>query len=246
MALSGPSLAWRASRVFARVAGGRQCLSSAAKPRAATLDDGLSLDDFVRGDVGSRLRPTRERKPEWLRVERPGGENYTRLKKGLRTLKLATVCEEARCPNIGECWGGKEGTATATIMVMGDTCTRACRFCNVKTARAPAALDELEPVNTAEAVASWDINYVVITSVDRDDLPDGGSEHLAKVIRAIKERKPSLMLECLAPDFSGDEALVAQVATAGLNVFAHNIETVERLQVRAPPCRALRCPSPSA
>jgi len=209
---------------------------------AAELEKGPTLDDFVQGGAAaaprSRLRPARERKPEWLKVERPTGDNYQRLRKSLRSLNLATVCEEARCPNIGECWGGKEGTATATIMVMGDTCTRACRFCNVKTAKAPGALDPMEPANTADAIASWDINYVVITSVDRDDLPDAGAAHLASVIREIKARKPSLMLECLAPDFSGVEALVGQVARAGLNVFAHNIETVERLQGRVRDRRA--------
>ncbi|KAJ1636643.1 hypothetical protein T492DRAFT_625301 [Pavlovales sp. CCMP2436] len=157
----------------------------------SALRDGPGLDSFLGGGGGGgdaaepparRAKPPRERLPEWLRVERPAGENYTRIKKQMRTLKLATVCEEARCPNIGECWGGKEGTATATIMVMGDTCTRGCRFCNVKTSKTPPALDPDEPRKTAEAIASWEIDYVVITSVDRDDLPDHGSTHLGEVI----------------------------------------------------------------
>lgn len=116
---------------------------------------------------------SRLRLPPWLKREIPMGSNYARLKESLRGKKLATVCEEARCPNIGECWGGKEGTATATIMLMGDTCTRGCRFCSVKTSKNPPPLDPMEPVNTAREIADWGVNYVVLTSVDRDDLQDG-------------------------------------------------------------------------
>jgi lipoic acid synthetase len=174
----------------------------------------------------------RVRKPEWLKREIPGGENYTRIKSKLRELKLSTVCEEARCPNIGECWGGGEDqSATATIMLMGDTCTRGCRFCAVKTSRAPPPLDPDEPENTAKAVAAWGIDYVVLTSVDRDDLPDFGAEHIAKTIRGLKSHTDGkLLVEALVPDFQGREDCVQMIVDSGLDVFAHNIETVERLQ----------------
>lgn len=202
------------------------------------LNSGPSLDHFL-GDmksadeysVNAPLPRDRARKPEWLKREIPGGENYTRIKSQLRGLKIATVCEEARCPNIGECWGGGEGqTATATIMVMGDTCTRGCRFCAVKTSKAPPPLDPDEPVNTAEAVATWGVDYIVLTSVDRDDLPDQGSHHIAETVRQLKAKNPSLLVEALVPDFQGDLECVERVAKSGLNVFAHNVETVERLQ----------------
>ena len=121
--------------------------------------------------VGKGSKTTLQ-KPSWLKAEVPRGENYERLRDTVRSLKLATVCEEARCPNIGECWGGKKGTATATIMIMGDTCTRGCAFCAVKTSRAPAALDPDEPEHVATAIASWGLDYVVLTSVDRDELED--------------------------------------------------------------------------
>jgi len=171
----------------------------------------------------------RLRLPPWLKTEIPMGKNFSKLKKDLRGLKLATVCEEARCPNIGECWGGAEGTATATIMLMGDTCTRGCRFCSVKTSRAPPPLDPAEPENTAQAVVEWGLDYVVLTSVDRDDIEDAGASHISATIRALKTRKSTLLVECLSPDFAGDTEAVAQVAKSGLDVFAHNIETVERL-----------------
>ena len=127
----------------------------------------------------------RQPKPEWMkRAPVPGGERYTEIKAKLRDLKLHTVCEEAKCPNLGECWGGGDGhTATATIMLMGDTCTRGCRFCAVKTSKAPPPLDAAEPANVAKAVAEWGLDYVVLTSVDRDDLPDQGSDHFAQTIR---------------------------------------------------------------
>ena len=174
----------------------------------------------------------RARKPDWLKRTVPGGEAYTRIKSKLRELKLATVCEEARCPNIGECWGGADGhTATATIMLMGDTCTRGCRFCAVKTSRAPPPLDPAEPANVATAVASWGIDYVVLTSVDRDDLPDFGAAHIAATIEQLKEATEGrLLVEALVPDFQGVREHVGLVARSGLDVFAHNVETVPRLQ----------------
>lgn len=169
-------------------------------------------------------------KPSWLKVRPPGDhaaeKEYKRLRASLRGLGLSTVCEEARCPNIGECWGG----GTATIMLMGDTCTRGCRFCNVKTARQPPPLDPLEPQKVAQAVAKWGLKYIVLTSVDRDDIPDGGSIHIAETVRQLKVAQPDLLVETLSPDFQGQEDCVDRVAASGLDVFAHNVETVERLQ----------------
>ena len=213
---------------------------------------GPDLDDFLSKDGSHQAAGSisgysvyapppkeRARKPDWLKREVPGGAKYTAIKSKLRELKLATVCEEARCPNIGECWGGADGhTATATIMLMGDTCTRGCRFCAVKTSRAPPPPDADEPENTAAAVADWGVGYVVLTSVDRDDLPDGGAGHFAATVCAIKRRRPDILVECLTPDFSGDEALVAELARCGLDVFAHNVETVARLQRRVRDHRA--------
>ncbi|KAK6190320.1 hypothetical protein SNE40_002216 [Patella caerulea] len=210
--------------------------ASLTKDQKDTLADGPDLADFIEDKIppiesikskkGERLRL-----PEWLKTEIPIGKNFHQLKDTLRDLKLHTVCEEAKCPNIGECWGGGEhGTATATIMVLGELCTRGCRFCSVKTARKPPPPDPMEPINTAKAISSWQLNYVVLTSVDRDDLPDGGSEHLAETIREIKQRKPSILVECLTPDFRGDMKAVETVASSGLDVYAHNVETVAELQ----------------
>jgi len=172
----------------------------------------------------------RLRLPPWLKTKIPVGENYAKLKEQLRKLNLSTVCEEARCPNIGECWGGGEHrTATATIMLLGDTCTRGCRFCSVKTSRAPPPPDPNEPVHTATAIASWGLDYVVLTSVDRDDLPDGGSNHFAETVREIKRQNDNILVECLVPDFRGDLEAVKTIVNCGLDVYAHNIETVEAL-----------------
>lgn len=169
--------------------------------------------------------------PKWLKTDIPIGKNYHRIKQNLRDLKLHTVCEEAKCPNVGECWGGgTHGTATATIMVMGDTCTRGCRFCSVKTARRPPPLDPLEPVNTARAIASWGLDYVVLTSVDRDDISDGGASHFAETVVEIKKSNPFIFVECLTPDFGGKLSGVEKVAESGLDVYAHNVETVAQLQ----------------
>ncbi|XP_051558335.1 lipoyl synthase, mitochondrial [Myxocyprinus asiaticus] len=206
-------------------------------------ENGLNLQDFISGELSEkskweeyrgnlkRQKGERLRLPPWLKTEIPVGKNYNKLKNTLRDLNLHTVCEEARCPNIGECWGGGEySTATATIMLMGDTCTRGCRFCSVKTARRPPPLDPDEPHNTAKAIAAWGLDYVVLTSVDRDDIPDGGAEHFAQTVSNLKERNPNIMVECLTPDFRGDLAAVEKIALSGLDVYAHNVETVRELQ----------------
>jgi lipoic acid synthetase len=168
----------------------------------------------------------RERKPTWLRVQPPAGPDYVRLKHLLRDLNLHTVCEEAHCPNVGECWG--EGTAT--VMLLGDVCTRGCRFCAVASGNPRGAVDPFEPVKVAKAVDELGLTYVVLTSVDRDDLPDGGAAHFAATVRAIKVRNPAVIVETLIPDFQGVEADVAKVVDAGPEVVDHNVETVERLQ----------------
>ncbi|KAG0469643.1 hypothetical protein HPP92_015729 [Vanilla planifolia] len=189
-----------------------------------------NLSDFVYSvEVGTKKKPLP--KPKWMHATIPGGSKYTAIKAKLRELNLHTVCEEAKCPNLGECWsGGETGTATATVMILGDTCTRGCRFCNVKTSAHPPAPDPNEPSNVAEAIASWGLDYVVITSVDRDDLPDQGSGHFAETIQNLKSLKPNILIEALVPDFRGNSHFVKKVAKAGLDVFAHNIETVEELQ----------------
>ncbi|XP_075886433.1 lipoyl synthase, mitochondrial [Nelusetta ayraudi] len=215
----------------------------AASKRESLGDDGPDLQDFISGDLSEkskwaeyrgnlkREKGERLRLPPWLKTEIPIGKNYNRLKNTLRNLNLHTVCEEARCPNIGECWGGGEyATATATIMLMGDTCTRGCRFCSVKTARQPPPLDPNEPFNTAKAIADWGLDYVVLTSVDRDDIADGGAEHIARTVSILKERGPQILVECLTPDFRGDLAAVEKIALSGLDVYAHNVETVRELQ----------------
>ncbi|XP_010687262.1 lipoyl synthase, chloroplastic isoform X1 [Beta vulgaris subsp. vulgaris] len=171
------------------------------------------------------------KKPNWLRQRAPQGKKFEEVKESLSRLNLHTVCEEAQCPNIGECWnGGGDGIATATIMVLGDTCTRGCRFCAVKTSSNPAPPDPIEPENTANAVVSWGVDYIVLTSVDRDDLPDGGSGHFAQTVKAMKKLKPEIMVECLTSDFRGELMAVDTLVHSGLDVFAHNIETVKRLQ----------------
>jgi len=164
-------------------------------------------------------------KPEWLRVRAPSGETYVKVKRLLRELNLHTVCEEARCPNSAECWGG----GTATIMILGDICTRGCRFCAVESGNPKGQVDEDEPQNVAKALSGLDIKYAVLTSVDRDDLQDGGAGHYARTISAIREARPDIIIEALIPDFSGDEKALAKVVGAGPSVVGHNIETVERL-----------------
>ncbi len=175
------------------------------------------------------------RKPAWLRSQIPAGENFAEIKERLRSNGLHTVCEEARCPNLGECWSG----GTATFMVMGDTCTRGCRFCAVKTAKHGVTLDLDEPRKVAESAQAMKLDYVVITSVDRDDLPDGGAAHFAKVIREVfAYSQDRIMVEVLTPDFQGDLAAVDVIAEANPTVFAHNLETVRRLTRRV---RDARC-----
>jgi lipoic acid synthetase len=195
-------------------------------------DVDLTIDDFAQGAADTRVRMGRTgepRLPSYLKTSIPTGKTYNKIKKDVRALGLSTVCEEARCPNIGECWGGEGGKdkATATIMLMGDTCTRGCRFCSVKTSRTPGPLDPHEPENTAEAISRWGLGYIVLTSVDRDDLADGGSAHIASTIARIKQKAPKILVEALVPDFSGRAVDVDRVAQSGLDVFAHNVETVE-------------------
>jgi lipoic acid synthetase len=173
------------------------------------------------------------RKPAWLKVRAPGGPRYADLKRRLRGLELNTVCEEARCPNMGECWS----SGTATVMILGDTCTRGCRFCAVSTGK-PPTVDLAEPFRVAEAISKMGLDYVVITSVNRDDLPDGGADIFARTIRATRARQPELLIEVLTPDFAGDLDDVKTVVDAAPDTFAHNVETVERLQR---PVREARC-----
>lgn len=174
----------------------------------------------------------RTAKPPWLKVRLPGSPRYHQIKGRARELALSTVCEEARCPNIGECWAA----GTATFMVMGDTCTRGCRFCAVNTAKRPAPLDPEEPANVARAIAEMDLDFVVITSVDRDDIEDGGAAHFAACIQQTRRQAPRTMVEVLIPDFQGDLGPLMTVVLARPDVIAHNIECVERLtgKVRDP------------
>jgi lipoic acid synthetase len=164
-------------------------------------------------------------KPSWLRAKAPSGEGFSTVKSIVREHRLATVCQEAKCPNIGECWNA----GTATIMLMGAVCTRACRFCSVDTGNPRGWLDPEEPENTARSVELMKLKYIVLTSVNRDDLPDGGARHYADCIRAIKQRTPATAVEALTPDFQGVLVDVAKVVDSGLEVFAQNVETVRRL-----------------
>ncbi|HEU4698870.1 MAG TPA: lipoyl synthase [Gemmatimonadales bacterium] len=170
------------------------------------------------------------RKPSWLKVKAPGGQTYVQLKRMMRELGLHTVCEEARCPNIGECWDHK----AATFMILGDVCTRNCTYCAVSHGT-PKAFDPLEPVRLAEAVAQMGLRHVVITSVDRDDLPNGGAEAFAGCITEIKRRLPGTSVEVLIPDFKGSERALAIVMDAGPDILNHNLETAERLYRLARP-----------
>jgi len=169
-----------------------------------------------------------QRKPDWLRVRLPSarhGGKYEQVKANVNKHKLATVCAESKCPNIGECWSA----GTATIMLMGDVCTRACRFCSVDTGNPRGWLDPQEPANAAESVRLMGLKYIVLTSVDRDDLDDGGAQHYADCIRAIKRENPKTAVEALTPDFQGRHECIETVVDSGLEVFAQNVETVRRL-----------------
>jgi lipoic acid synthetase len=166
----------------------------------------------------------REPKPEWLKVRAPGSPSYLRLKGLMRGLQLHTVCEEARCPNIGECWNH----GTATFMILGDVCTRACSYCAVAHGR-PGAIDAAEPTRVADAISALDLSYVVITSVDRDDLSDGGASAFAETIRETRARSPECRIEILIPDFQGNARALETVLDAGPDVLNHNTETVPRL-----------------
>lgn len=180
--------------------------------------------------TASRFAP----KPPWLKVRAPGGETYGQLKGTFRKLDLHTVCEEARCPNVGECWN--EGTAT--VMLLGDVCTRACRFCAVKSGDPRGAVDVREPEHVARAIAGMGLQYVVLTMVDRDDLLDGGATHVARTVSRLKELRPDLLVETLLGDFGGRAEHLDTTVDAKPDVWAHNIEVVERLQ-RA--IRDVRC-----
>ncbi len=174
------------------------------------------------------------RKPAWLKVPLPGGEGYRRLKTLARELGLHTVCEEARCPNVGECWAGER--PTMTLMVLGEECTRRCRFCAVRTSAAPPPPDPAEPLHVGQAVAAMGVGYIVITSVDRDDLPDGGAAHFAACVREVRERSAGTVIEVLIPDYVGQD--LAALMAARPDVLAHNVEVVPRLQrrIRDPRC----------
>ncbi len=164
-------------------------------------------------------------KPKWLKVKAPAGENYHHIKDMLGKLNLATVCQEARCPNMGECWAG----GTATFMLMGEVCTRGCRFCNVKTGNPKGKIDNREPEKVGWSISQMGLTYVVITSVNRDDLEDQGADHFARTVETIKKNDPNLIVEILTPDFQGVVPLIHRVVDAKPDVFAHNVETVERL-----------------
>ncbi|MEN9579035.1 MAG: hypothetical protein RJA70_2044 [Pseudomonadota bacterium] len=177
---------------------------------------------------------TTERKPSWLKVRAPGGENYTRIKRTLRELDLYTVCEEARCPNVGECWA----SGTATVMLLGHTCTRGCRFCAVKTGNPRGAVDPREPEHVARAISKMGLKYVVLTMVDRDDLLDGGADHMGRAVTALHGYQPDLLVETLVGDFGGRRLDIQTMQTSAPDVFAHNIEVTRRLtpKIRDPRC----------
>jgi lipoyl synthase len=185
--------------------------------------------------VESELKSApREHKPPWLKVRAPGGASYARIKQTLRGLDLHTVCEEARCPNVGECWSA----GTATVMLLGDTCTRGCRFCAVTTGHPRGAVDPREPEHVARAIAALGLQYVVLTMVDRDDLLDGGAEHMARTVVAVRAHQLALRVETLVGDFGGRHRDVDAMLAAAPDVFAHNIEVTRRL---TPLIRDARC-----
>ena len=184
-----------------------------------------AIRDGIKATAAAGAPVPGSRKPSWLRAKMPSGEGFQTVKSLVKEHRLATVCEEAKCPNIGECWNA----GTATIMLMGAVCTRACRFCSVDTGNPRGWLDPEEPENSARTVELMKLKYIVLTSVNRDDLPDGGAAHYAACIRAIKTRSPQTAVEALTPDFQGVPKDVETVVDSGLEVFAQNIETVRRL-----------------
>eukprot|EP00814_Leptocylindrus_danicus_P013437 CAMPEP_0116037714 /NCGR_PEP_ID=MMETSP0321-20121206/22240_1 /TAXON_ID=163516 /ORGANISM="Leptocylindrus danicus var. danicus, Strain B650" /LENGTH=391 /DNA_ID=CAMNT_0003516015 /DNA_START=40 /DNA_END=1215 /DNA_ORIENTATION=- len=207
--------------------GGVPMPKSKEKAKDKANDENNNEDDgLVRPKVGAEMPDGR---PSWFRVPAPSlkeDSRYSKVKDSLQNLSLNTVCEEAQCPNIGECWNG----GTGTIMLLGDTCTRGCMFCAVNTSQTPPPPDPFEPFKTAEAVSEWGVDYIVLTSVDRDDIEDGGAGHFATTVELLKMKKPELLVECLVSDFRGDKDSVSKLAMSGLDVYAHNMETVERLQ----------------
>ncbi|PFH35133.1 lipoic acid synthase LIPA [Besnoitia besnoiti] len=219
--------------LFAECCGSRGSTCAPIANAAAAGDLGNAAPSGKKGGVTPRVgETTAGPRPDWFHVPAPqaaarGAEEsrYQQLQRQIRGLQLHTVCEEAKCPNIGECWNG----GTATLILLGDTCTRGCRFCAIKTSSKPPPPDPQEPEKVADAVAKWDIDYVVMTSVDRDDMPDGGAAHFARTVQLVKKVKPSMLVECLVSDFQGMEGSVRTLAQSGLDVYAHNIETVRRL-----------------
>jgi lipoic acid synthetase len=176
------------------------------------------------------------RHPDWIKVKAPGNPNYLRLKRLMREKNLHTVCEEARCPNIGECWGNK----TATFLILGDTCTRGCRFCAIDKGK-PLALDPEEPRNVALTVKELGLDHIVVTSVNRDDLADGGADHFARTVFWIKNLNPGIRVELLIPDFEGNLAALQTVVDSGIEILNHNIETVPRLYGKVRPGHTYEC-----
>lgn len=166
-------------------------------------------------------------KPDWLKIKPYSSEKFSKIKNALRKRNLYTVCEESHCPNIPECWSNE---GTATFLLMGDVCTRACKFCNIKTGFPAKPLDPEEPIKIAEAIAEMELDYAVLTSVDRDDLPDQGADHFSECIRQIKNHHPDTIVEVLIPDFRGDETAIKTIVNANPEVIAHNLETVRELQ----------------
>jgi lipoic acid synthetase len=191
-----------------------------------------NIYSIAHGVNDARFVMSSSTKPNWVRAKAPLGPTHARLRELMKQYSLHTVCEEAHCPNVGECWG----TGTVTFMIMGDLCTRACRFCNVKSGKPNGVLDPDEPGNIARAVKGLALKYVVITSVDRDDLPDGGASHFANTITAVKTFAPDASIETLIPDFMGKLAQIQTVVQAGPDVIGHNLETTEPLtpKVRDP------------
>ncbi len=208
------------------------------KPKFETVEflsptgEVVELKVVKRGLAQARPEPVDRHKPAWIKAPLPTGARYQALKAMVQELRLHTVCQEALCPNVGECWTH----GTLTVMILGDICTRACKFCAVHTGNPRGLVDPEEPKRVAEAIARMGVRYVVLTSVDRDDLPDGGASHFAATIRAIKERAPGVLVEALTPDFQGDLEAVETVLAANPEVYAQNLETVRRLtpKVRDP------------